>query len=79
MEVQKVAIENVIGVRIGSMASRERSSKDVDCVIRGGIMLWRTVGMTSDGGHEYEGSIRRLWRKLRFGVDVDVTINLWKA
>lgn len=30
MEVQKVATEKVIGVRIGSMASRERSSKDVD-------------------------------------------------
>src|SRR6202011_169852 len=52
VEVQKVAMENVIGVRTGSIASRERSSRDIDCVIRGDIMLWRIVGMARDGGHE---------------------------
>jgi hypothetical protein len=39
-------------------------------------MLWRTVGMARDGGQEYDGSIRRLWRKLRFGIDIEVMINL---
>jgi len=55
-----VAIENVIGVRTGSIASRDRSSSDVNCVVKGDIMLWRTVGTTRDGGQVYEGSIRRL-------------------
>ena len=55
-----MAMENVIGVRMGSIASRDRSSNDVDCVIKGDTMLWKTVGTTRDGGQVYEGSIRRL-------------------
>lgn len=76
MEVQKVAMEKVTGLRIGSIASRDRSSRDVDCAMRGDTMLWRIVGMARDGGQEYEGSIRRLWSKLLFVVEVEVIINL---
>jgi hypothetical protein len=65
-----------VGVRTGSIANRDRKSKDVVCVISGDTMLWRIVGMINEGGQVSEGRILKLCTKLLFGVDTDVTISL---